>query len=198
MLQVADWVDPNSMTDRFELITPTKIVFYANLANRSTTGSAGIPAVTAPTKIALMLDITDTAAGSGRLVEVVFAADNTTPASVRQVALGASRTGGSWLFTPYNRTGGPVDVAHPHCLSGAAAVPVTGLCAAAPINSMLDPTLVEGPTLAVDDGPLHGDGSATALLGSVARIDIAFTIALPGGASDDYATSAAVNSRFPS
>jgi type II secretory pathway pseudopilin PulG len=191
LLRLAGWLDPNTMADRFEELTPTKIVFYANLNNR---GSAD-QTVGAPTKVALFLD--DGGAGTGQLVEIVFQADNTTPRSVRQLGFEAAATNGSWIFTPYNRLGGAVDTSALGCQSGQSAV--TGLCLKAPTGAgLLDPQF--GPaTHAVVSGPLRGNGSADATLQSIGRIDIAFTVSGPANtAAMDYASSASVSSGFSS
>ena len=193
MLRVAGWLDPTGKADRFEEVTPTKIVFYANLANRNTASSVA----TAPTKVALLLDVTDVATGRGHLVQVVFGSDNTTPVAVRQLALDARARPGSWVFTPYNQTGVAVDTSQPLCLNGS--TPAPGLCAKAPTGAgLLDPQLAAG-THQVLAGPLTGDGSADSMLANIGRIDIGFTVQDPSGqTTQDYASSASVSSGFPS
>jgi len=198
MIRVAGWLDPNTMADRFEEITPTKIVFYANVGNRNSTSST----VGDRTKVALMLDVTDASTGRGQLVEVLFGPDNTTPTSVRQLAFNAGPTGGAWVFTPYNQAGAAVDLSQPLCVDGT--TPTTGLCAQAPAGpgpagaGLLDPSLAAG-THTVVPGTLRGDGSANAMLANVGRIDIAFTVSDPSGTTTmDFASSASVSSGFPS
>jgi hypothetical protein len=191
LLRLAGWLDPNTMADRFEEITPTKIVFYANLNNRSTTDQT----VGAPTKVALFLD--DRGSGTGQLVEIVFQADNTTPLSVRQLGFQAAATNGAWIFTPFNRLGGAVDTSPADCHSGQ--ITATGLCLKAPSNAgLLDPQFQSG-TRTVVSGPLRGDGSADATLQSIGRIDIVFTVSgSADSAAMDYASSATVSSGFSS
>ena len=191
LLRLAGWLDPNTMADRFEEITPTKIVFYANLNNRSTNDQT----VGAATKVALFLD--NGGSGTGQLIEIVFQADNATPQSVRQLGFQAAATNGAWIFTPFNRLGGAVDTAPANCRSGQSAV--AGLCLNAPSNAgLLDPQFQAG-THTVVSGPLRGNGSADATLASVGRIDIAFTVSGSGStAAMDYASSASVSSGFSS
>jgi Tfp pilus assembly protein PilW len=191
LLRLAGWLDPNTMADRFEEITPTKIVFYANLNNRSTADQT----VGAPTKVALLLN--NGGSGTGQLVQIVFQADNTTPQSVRQLGFAAEATNGAWIFTPVNRLGGTVDISRAECRSGQSAV--AGLCLAAPSNAgMLDPQFQSG-THTVISGPLRGDGSADATLQSIGRIDIAFTVEGSGSTvAMDFASSASIGSGFSS
>ncbi|HZC74069.1 MAG TPA: prepilin-type N-terminal cleavage/methylation domain-containing protein [Jatrophihabitans sp.] len=190
LIRVAGWLEPtpSALNDRFEEITPTKVVFWAYLEGKLPPDP--------PSKVALML--TGQADGTGRLVQIVFKqGDPTTPASVRQVGLDVEQTDGAWVFTPHNLDGGLVDTSQPQCIDGATVVP--GLCAKAPDGAgMLDPT-VGATGLSVHAGPLSGDGSADATLNQIGRIDIAFTAEDPAAlASMDYASSASVNSGFPS
>jgi len=99
MLRVAD-------PDGLLKITPTKIQFYANLANRDGSGTAAPGAPTLMT-----LELTD-----GQLVE-------TRPTGRRIVAQGASASG--VLFAPYNGSQAISVTAH-DCLSSGAHV--EGLC----------------------------------------------------------------------
>jgi Tfp pilus assembly protein PilW len=193
MIRVAGWLDLPNKVDRFELITPNKIVFYANLGNRNVSDLTNVQPVT---KIALMLNA-PSAGADGQLVEIRFAANNTTPLNVRQVSVNATQTGGAWVFTPRDQAGGLIDTSIDGCL--AAGTPVAGLCAKAPITpnpGMLDPTLVSGTHTPVS-GALRGDGSVDGVLANVGGIDIAFTVADPRHiSSTDYASSATVNSGF--
>jgi Tfp pilus assembly protein PilW len=199
MIRVAGWLDGSATTDRFEEITPTKIVFYANLNNRD---SASLT-TTALTKVALMLRVTDAATGEGQLMEVTFNADNTTPKTVRQVAFNASPTGGAGtaIFRPYNEVGGDVDVQNTQgCLNGA--TPVAGLCLQAPPSGhgMLDPTIATGATTP-SQGPLLGNPALNVdgTLQDIAGVTIAFTVSDPTHtATQDFTGAASVNSGFPS
>lgn len=194
MIRVAGWLDLPNEVDRFELITPTKIVFYANLGNRNASDLTNVQPVT---KVALMLDA-PTAGADGQLIEIRFAADNVTPLVVRQVSVNAAQTAGAWVFTPRDQTGGLIDTSVDGCL--VAGTPTAGLCAKAPIApnpGMLDPTLVPG-THTPTTGVLRGDGSVDGILANVGRIDIAFTVSdAKHISSADYASSATVNSGFP-
>jgi type II secretory pathway pseudopilin PulG len=197
MLRVAGWLDQSAKTDRFEEITPTKIVFYANLNNRNT---ADFQVGTA-TKVALMLRVTNAATGDGQLVEVVFKPNNTTPKTVRQVAVNASPTGGAPIFQPYNQIGGAVDIANTTgCKQGN--TPVAGLCLQTPPAGagMLDPTLAATGPLAVSAGPLRGNPALNedSTLRSIAGITIAFTVNDTAHTDSlDFTSSASVNSGFP-
>jgi hypothetical protein len=194
MVRVAGWLDLPNKVDRFEQITPTKIVFYANLGNRNASDLTNVQPVT---KIALMLDA-PSAGADGQLIEIRFATDNSTPLVVRQVGVNAAQTGGAWVFTPRDQAGGLIDTSVEGCL--VAGTPTAGLCAKAPVMpspGMLDPTLVPGshtPTT----GVLRGDGSVDGVLANVGRIDIAFTVSdAKHISSADYSSSATVNSGFP-
>ena len=199
LLRVAGWLDPTAKTDRFEEITPTKVVFYANLDNRTTADQT----VGAPTKVALMLRTTNAATGEGQLVEVIFGADNTTPTSVRQLAFDVLPTGGPGhaVFQPYTETGGPIDVTTPGCLSGG--TPQAGLCLQTlPANAgMVDPQIGAG-SLAVSSGPLRGYPDAAvdvdSTLADIGGITIDFTTTDPGHTTMlNFTSSASVNSGFP-
>lgn len=206
MLRVAGWLDTGAQTDRFEEITPTKIVFYANLANRSNTDGTTIAGQTvAPaTKVALLLRTTNATTGDGRLVEIRFKSDNTTVQSVRQLAINVRPTGGAAqaVFLPRNHAGGVVDTVNTTgCRSGS--TPRAGLCLQAPPAGagMLDPALANPSSLAVSQGTLRGNPATDvdSILADVGSITVAFTTVDPSGtASMDFASSAAVNSGFPS
>ena len=199
LLRVAGWLDPTAKTDRFEEITPTKIVFYANLDNRNTADQT----VGAPTKVALMLRTTDAATGEGQLIQVIFKPDNTTPDSVRQVAFEVTPTGGPGhaIFQPYTAAGGAIDVTTPGCLSGG--TPQPGLCLQTlPANAgMVDPQIGPG-SLAVSSGPLRGYPDAAvdvdSTLAGIGGITIDFTATDPMQSDPlEFTSSASVNSGFP-
>lgn len=199
LLRVAGWLDPTAKTDRFEEITPTKIVFYANLNNRSTADQT----VGAPTKVALMLRTTNAATGEGQLIQVIFKSDNTTPESVRELAFDVTPTGGPGhaIFQPYTETGGAIDVTTPGCLSGG--TPQPGLCLQTlPANAgMVDPQVGAG-ALTVSSGALRGYPDALVdvdtTLADIGGITIDFT-ATDSMQSDplEFRSSASVNSGFP-
>lgn len=194
MIRVAGWLDLPNQVDRFELITPTKIVFYANLNNRNANDLSNVQPVT---KVALMLNA-PSAGADGQLIEVRFGPDNATPVAVRELSVNASQTNGAWIFTPRDEAGGLVDTTVNGCIVNGS--PTIGLCAKAPVSpnaGMLDPTLVAG-THTVVAGTRSGDGSVDAVLANVGRIDIAFTVSDPKHVSSaDFASSATINSGFP-
>lgn len=200
MLRVAGWLDPNTEADRFEEITATKIVFYANLNNRVTSTSAPYSAPSATTKVALMLRVSNASKGTGQLIEVTFKADNTTVQSIRQLGFNAKATGGAPIFQPYSRAGSPLDVAQNGCLSGASAT--AGLClqSGQPGSGMLDPT-VSASGLSVSSGPLRGNPALNVdkSLNQVGSIGIAFTVLDSSNTSSmDYSSLASVSSGYPS
>ena len=207
LLRVADWLDGSTKTDRFEEITPTEIVFYANLDNRPT-DCASVPTdcqlVNPPTKVALMLQTTNQSTGEGQLVQIIFKSDNTTPKSVTRLGLNVSPTNGAPIFQPYQTSGGPVDPSmwQQGCSSGATIT--TGLCLQGPPAGagMLDPSLASGSNTPTA-GPLRANAAiATTVnqtLQSIAGITIAITISDPHDSTSlDFTSSAAVNSGFPS
>jgi Tfp pilus assembly protein PilW len=200
MLRVAGWLDPNTEADRFEEITPTKIVFYANLNNRVASTSAPYSAPTPTTKVALMLRVSNAATGVGQLIEVTFKSDNTTVATVRQLGFSAKATGSTPIFQPYARTGSPVDMTKQACLSGSTVT--TGLClqSGQPGSGMLDPKVgVTG--LSVSSGPLRGNpaNNVDKTLNQIGSIGIAFTVLDSSNTSSmNYTSLASVSSGYPS
>jgi hypothetical protein len=190
-VRVAGWLDPATTTDRFEEITPTKLVFYAGLGNRS----SGDLQLTAVTKVALMLD-RPAGSATGRLVEVVFGPDNRTPRSVRRLPFQAGPSGTSPVFQPYNVIGGDVGVDNTQgCLQNG--VPAVGLCLQAPPSGagLLDPQLTgSSGNLTVTSGPLVGNPGLKVdqILNSVAGIRIAFTAYSSAGTGVALNTGASV------
>ena len=200
MLRVAGWLDPSLQTDRFEEITSTKIVFYANLNNRSTAVSGSFTAPAATTKVALLLRVSTPATGVGQLVEVIFQPDNTTVKSVRQLGFNAKATSGKPVFQPYSRIGSPIDLTQLGCLSGT--TPTAGLCLqnAQPGSGRLDPSVATG-SLAVTTGTYRGNPALNVdrALNQIGSIAIAFTALDPSNTSSmDFASLASVSSGFPS
>ncbi|MEO7263032.1 MAG: prepilin-type N-terminal cleavage/methylation domain-containing protein [Jatrophihabitantaceae bacterium] len=200
MLRVAGWLDPSIQADRFEEVTSTKIVFYANLGNRSTTVSGAFTAPAATTKVALMLRISTPSTGVGQLVEVVFNADNTTVKSVRQLGFNAKATDGLPVFQPYSRIGSAIDLTQLGCLSGS--TPTTGLClqSGQTGSGMLDPSIGTG-SLAVTSGNYRGNpaNKVDTALNQIGSVAIAFTALDPSNTSSMAFTSlASVSSGFPS
>jgi hypothetical protein len=150
-----------------------------------------------------MLRVTNASTGAGQLVQVMFGADNTTPTSVRIVALDVTPTGGAGepIFQPYNEAGGPVD---PSDTFGcyAQGSPQLGLCLQSPPtgSGMLDPQLGTN-SLAVTSGPLRGNPSLNvdSTLQSIAGVNIVFTATDSTNAAPvQFSGSASVNSGFPS
>jgi hypothetical protein len=200
MLRVAGWLDPNTEADRFEEITPTKIVFYANLNNRVASTSAPYTAPSATTKVALMLRVSNASTGVGQLIEVTFKPDNTTVASVRQLGFSAKATGSTPIFQPYSRTGSPLDVTQHGCLSGGSVV--SGLClqSGQTGSGMLDPT-VSATGLSVSSGSLRGNPAVKVdkTLNQIGSIGIAFTVLDSSNTSSmNYTSLASVSSGYPS
>jgi hypothetical protein len=200
MLRVAGWLDPSLQADRFEEITNTKIVFYANLNNRSTAVSGSFTAPAATTKVALMLRVSTPATGIGQLIEVTFKADNTTVQTVRQLAFNAKATGALPIFQPYSRSGSPVDLTQLGCLNGT--TPTAGLClqSGQTGSGMLDPTVGTG-SLAVTSGTYRGNPALKVdrALNQIGSIAIAFTALDPSNTSSMAFTSlASVSSGYPS
>jgi prepilin-type N-terminal cleavage/methylation domain-containing protein len=199
MLRVAGWLDAGAQTDRFEEITPTKIVFYANLDNRTTADQT----IGAVTKVALLLRTTNVTTGEGNLVEMRFNSDNTTVKSVRQVAFNVQPTGGAGqaVFLPRNHAGGVVDTINTNgCRSGGTAKP--GLCLQSPPAGagMLDPG-VSATSMTVSSGSLRGNSAVNVdtTLADIGSITVGFTARSSSGtASMDFSSTASVNSGFPS
>jgi hypothetical protein len=200
MLRVAGWLDPSIKADRFEEITSTKIVFYANLGNRATNVSGAFTAPASTTKVALMLRVNTPSTGVGQLIEVVFQPDNTTVRSVRQLGFNAKATDGQPVFQPYSRIGSAIDLTQLGCLSGS--TPVPGLClqSGQPGAGMLDPTIGSG-SLAVTSGSHRGNPALNVdkALNQIGSIAIAFTALDPSNTSSMAFTSlASVSSGYPS
>jgi len=200
MLRVAGWLDPNTEADRFEEITPTKIVFYANLNNRVASTSAPYTAPSPTTKVALMLRVSNASTGVGQLIEVIFKADNTTVQSVRQLGFSAKATGSSPIFQPYSRSGSPLNLSLGGCLSNSTVT--AGLClqSGQPGAGMLDPT-VSATGLSVSSGPLRGNSALNVdkVMNQVGSIGIAFTVLDSSNTSSmDYSSLASVSSGYPS
>lgn len=200
MLRVAGWLDPNTEADRFEEITSTKIVFYANLNNRATSTSAPYSPPAATTKVALMLRVSNAGTGVGQLIEVTFKADNTTVQSVRQLGFNAKQTGSTPLFQPYSRSGSPLDLTLKGCLTGS--TPTAGLClqSGQAGSGMRDPT-VGATGLSVAAGQLKGNPALNMdkTLNQVGSIKIAFTVLDSSNTSSmDFSSLASVSSGYPS
>lgn len=200
MLRVAGWLDPSTQADRFEEVTSTKIVFYANLNNRSTAVSGSFTAPAATTKVVLMLRVSVPATGVGQLIEVVFQPDNTTVKSVRQLGFNARGTGTLPIFQPYSRSGSPIDMTQLGCLNGV--TPTAGLClqSGQSGSGMLDPTIGTA-SLAVSSGPYRGNPALNVdkVLNQVGSIGISFTALDPSNTSSmDFSSLASVSSGYPS
>jgi Tfp pilus assembly protein PilW len=198
MLRVAGWLDPNTEADRFEEITSTKIVFYANLNNRVTSGSYSAP--TATTKVALMLRVSNASTGVGQLIEVTFKADNTTVKSVRQLGFNAKATGSTPIFQPYSRAGSPLDLTTKGCVN--ASTPTAGLClqSGQSGSGMLDPT-VSATGLSVSSGSLRGNSANNVdkSLNQIGSIGISFTALDSSNTSSmNFTSLASVSSGYPS
>lgn len=205
LFRVAGWLDPSVKTDRFEEVTPTKIVFYANLKNLATADQT----TGKPTKVALELRVTNALLGEGQLIEVVFNSDNTTAASIRQLAFDVTPTGGAGMpiFQPYNEVGGPINPANTlGCYANGTAT--AGLCLQSPPAGagMLDPA-VAADSLTVSSGALRANPSlgadaaldVNARLQSIGGVGIAFTATDSSNRVQvPFTGSASVNSGFAS
>jgi prepilin-type N-terminal cleavage/methylation domain-containing protein len=111
-LRVADGLTAGSTTNRIEWVTANEMVFYADLFNRTTTGS-GLSATNAPTMIWLRLD------GKGVLMEEQFsstAAQGASPARCRRLLSSVTATR---LFTPYDASGNDLSTQNLGTASGA-------------------------------------------------------------------------------
>lgn len=159
LLSLAD--SPQTAGDsagRFEQITPTSVVFYANMNNRSTTSGVRTP----PTKVSLSLE-------NGDLIERDYAPQSqvvpsTYPSVPTRTMHVASNivTATGWLFAPY-RAGDPPTLVEPtYCNSDTA----PGLCA--------------------------GDAAADAILPTINRIDIEFSVQASDGSTQNYQSSAVI------
>ena len=203
-LRVAAFLD-SAQTDRIEELTPSKIVFYANLDNRDTSDFTVGPV----SKVVLMLKQTNAATGDGQLIEIVFQGNTTTPTSVRRIALNARPIGGKGtaIFTAYSYLGTEINPAsYNDCKSGAGVA--VGLCLPTlPAGAgMVDPTI--GLTSnTVTAGPLTGiptnpNGSNTTdhpdtILQGLVAIKIGFTVSDTNDTvSQNYQSMAALNSGY--
>jgi Tfp pilus assembly protein PilW len=198
MLRVADFLDTADQKDRFEQITATKIVFYANLNNRTTANSSVGPV----TKVALMFQETNATTHDGQLIEVVYPAGNNSSSTprVRRVAQNVTKTNGGPIFQPLNKGGGTIDLTQLGCKSGSTSV--AGLCANTSVVTgygTLDPTVALSSS-SVTQGPLFGNSSTVeTTLGGVAGIRISFTVRdSTHSEAMDYTSTATVSSGFPS
>lgn len=200
MLRVAGWLDPNTEADRFEEITPTKIVFYANLGNRVADTASAYSAPKPTTKVALMLRVSNASTGVGQLIEITYNSDNTTPQSVRQLGFSAKQTGSTPIFQPYSRAGSPLDLTTMGCASGSTAK--AGLClqSGQAGSGTLDPT-VGATGLSVSSGPLRGNPllKVDKVLNQVGSIGVSFTVLDSSNTSSmDFTSLASVSSGYPS
>jgi hypothetical protein len=168
LLSLAD--SPQTAGDsagRFQQITPTSAVFYANMNNNR----AGTGARTAPTKVSLSVEGGQVVNGDlvdGQLVERDYAP--LSPVAPSLYPNSPTRTlhysgdillkTGDWLFAPY-RIGDPPQPAQFSFCSGDTA---QGLCA--------------------------GDTSADAILPTIVRVDVSFVVQTSDGHQQSYTSSA--------
>ena len=195
-LRVAAFLD-SAQTDRIEVLTPSKIVFYANLNNR-TGNDFNVGPVS---KVVLMLKQTNATTGDGQLIEIVFQGNTTTPTSVRRIALNARPIAGrkTAIFTAFNYIGAELNPAsYNGCKSGATVK--TGLCLQTPAagSGMADPTVgltsntVTAGTLTGNPG-LNVDG----ILQSIVAVKIGFTVSDTNDTvSQNYQSMVALNSGY--
>jgi prepilin-type N-terminal cleavage/methylation domain-containing protein len=157
-LRVADGLTPGSTTNRIEWLTApdqnglgaNEMVFYADLFNRTTTGS-GLSATNAPTMIWLRLD------GKGVLIEEQFsstAVQGASPTRCRRLLSGVTTTR---LFTPYDASGHDLSTQNLGTASGAG-----NGCQNLPVT--------------VPSQQRHPDATAAANLPNVSRISIDFVV----------------------
>src|SRR6476646_1640039 len=202
-LRVAAWLD-SAQTDRFEIVTPNKIVFYANLGNRATTDFTVAPV----SKVVLMLKTTNATTGDGQLIEILFRGNTTTPTYVRRLALNARAIGGagSPVFTPYNFAGGEINPAsYNGCIANGVVKPRLCLRPLPPGAGMADPTVgltgntVTSGTLSANPGWDPADGGSNPTLQSIVAVKIGFTVSDTADTiSQNYQSLAAVNSGYGS
>lgn len=205
-LQVAGWIDAAAQVDRFEEVTPTKVVFWANLGNKNTANSA----TGATTKVALWLDVpTGCPTCNGQMVQAVFNNGPTNQPTVRILAFDASKTSGQPIFQPFLKTGGFWAVTGNTCVGSSG--PVPGLCYQLPsgyagqAQGITDPCfgtvagVCSGGTHNVVSGPLHASSAVNdnTHLDLIGRIDIKLTVTDPKSlVSMDYTSSETVNSGY--
>jgi len=202
-LRVAAWLD-SAQTDRFEVVTSNKIVFYANLDNRATTDFTVGPV----SKVVLMLKTTNAATGDGQLIEIVFQGNTTTPTYVRRLALNARAIGGvgTAVFTPFNFAGGEINPSsYNGCYANGAVK--AGMCLRTlPSGAgMIDPT-VGLTSNAVTAGALTGNPTQSgytdnvdSVLQSIVAVKIGFTVSdTADTVNQNYQSMAAVNSGYGS
>jgi Tfp pilus assembly protein PilW len=197
-LRVAAYLD-SAQTDRIEVLTPSKIVFYANLNNRTTSNFS----VGSVSKVVLMLKQTNATSGDGQLIEIIFSANSTTPTSVRRVALNARPIAGrqTAIFTAFNYIGAELNPAsYTGCLSGTTVK--SGLCLQAlPAGAgTVDPT-VGLTSNAVTAGTLAGNPASNvdSVLQSIVAIKIGFTVSNTADTvSQNYQSMVALNSGYAS
>lgn len=195
-LRVAAYLD-SAQTDRIEVLTPTKIVFYANLDNRTTDDFA----VGAVSKVVLMLKQANSATGTGQLIEIIFRGNTSTPTTVRRLALNARATAGrgTAIFTAYNYVGAELNPAsYNGCLSGTTVK--TGLCLhTLPAGAgMIDPT-VGLTSNTVTAGSLGGNPALNVddILNSIVAIKVGFTVVdATGKVAQSYQSEVALNSGY--
>lgn len=208
-LRVAGWIDPTVKVDRFEEITPTKIVFWANLNNRQNGSLTPDPTI----KVALWLNVltTVTVAGvqvpEGQLLEAVWSNGPGNPPLVRQLAEVARPTG-SWMFQPYSKANTGVDTTVDYCKNTSTNKMVNGLCyqltkAVSQSQGTIDPQLsCNGATPPVCthqvvSGNLVGTGLANSILDGIGRVDISLKIFDSTRTyATDFLSTATVNSGF--
>lgn len=131
-LHVADGPTYGNPSHRFEWITSTEMLFYADLGNRA---SSSADAVTAPTTVWLRLT-------GGRLIEELFNYGSTTPKACRiladHVTSSALFTASDLTYTPMptEQLGAPLAVGGPGCTELPPSVSQTDLGAVARLQQV--------------------------------------------------------------
>lgn len=203
-LRVAGWLDSSLKVDRFEQITPTKIVFWSNLNNRDI--NSGTLDVGPSTKVALWIEETYPSTHEGSLIEAIWLNGPDAAPRVRQLTIRAKAANATgWVFQPFTSGGTSPDLTAKYCQDSSTGAAVVGLCYQLPATPT--PSQSQGPTDPVFQagthnvvsGPLVGTGVANSILDGIGRIDIAVTISDPSGQySTGFTSSAAINSGFKS
>ncbi len=186
LLRVADSsTNPGTNQDRFERISPTDAIFYANLATRNGAANPSVDNTGAPVKIWLSLT-------GGKLIEKRFNPTNattlswpsypSTPYLTRILATGVSappsdpvNNPNGWVFVPGSAADAPT-VTEPS-LCGLAAARTPGLCSIS-LTGGIDGT---------------GAVGADAILQTIAEVDVNFTLTKSNGSTESYFSSVAIS-----
>lgn len=138
-LRVADGITPGSPAHRFEWVTPTSTLFYADLNNRT-----GLTQTTSPVRIWLRLD------SSGNLVEEQFSyntASGAYPSQPSVCRVLASRVS-SLTFTAYTSSSSDTDFGASLAPSGSGCLSITG--SVSQTDGVANSTLAKVASVSID------------------------------------------------